>query len=153
MQSRRVCRCLNIEQHIKQHETESDHASVLCTSVQHKLQSRSVLQVDAKVLLGDRRLHITLARVWAALTAWEKTRLVWMFVHSGLTVSKIKQEIADEIENLKVRLTAVDRMHLGAYWAQIRHCSGLGLLHYVTASWLLHCKCIQLYAMPLKPLL
>ncbi|KAL3148336.1 hypothetical protein ABBQ38_013794 [Trebouxia sp. C0009 RCD-2024] len=58
-------------------------------------------KVDAKVLLGDRRLHITLARVWAALTAWEKTRLVWMFVHSGLTISQIKQELEDDIESLK----------------------------------------------------
>lgn len=78
---------------------------MLCMLVQCKSARQTglyVMQVDAKVLLGDRRLHITLARVWASLTAWEKTRLVWMFVHSGLTMSKIKQDVAEEIENLKV---------------------------------------------------
>lgn len=60
------------------------------------------MQVDAKVLLGDRQCHITLARVWVSLSSWEKTKLLWSFVHSGLTVSKIKQDIADDIENLKV---------------------------------------------------
>lgn len=64
------------------------------------------VQVEAKVLLGDRRLHITLARVWASLSSWEKAKLMWMFVHSGLTVSKIKKDIADDIEKLKVCLPA-----------------------------------------------
>lgn len=59
-------------------------------------------QVDAKVLLGDRRLHITLARVWASLSSWEKVKLVWMFVHSGLTLSKLKEDLAEEIESMKV---------------------------------------------------
>lgn len=64
------------------------------------------MQVEAKVLLGDRRLHITLARVWGSLSSWEKAKLMWMFVHSGLTVSKFKQDIADDIEKLKVCLAA-----------------------------------------------
>ena len=70
-----------------------------------------VVQVEAKVLLGDRRLHITLARVWGSLSPWEKAKLMWMFVHSGLTVSKIKQDIADDIEKLKVCLAAARRLH------------------------------------------
>lgn len=64
------------------------------------------MQVEAKVLLGDRRLHITLARVWGSLSSWEKAKLMWMFVHSGLTVSKIKKDIAEDIEKLKVCLPA-----------------------------------------------
>lgn len=62
------------------------------------------VQVEAKVLLGDRRLHITLARVWASLSSWEKAKLMWTFVHSGLTISKIKKDIAEDIEKLKVCL-------------------------------------------------
>ena len=60
------------------------------------------VQVDAKVLLGDRRLHITLARVWASLSSWQKVKLVWMFIHSGLTLSKLKEDLAEEIESTKV---------------------------------------------------
>lgn len=92
----------------------------VCAAQVSKQVELSVLQVDAKVLLGDRRLHITLARVWAALTAWEKTRLVWMFVHSGLTMSKIKQDLADEIESLKVCLTAVGCLHWCACGPRVR---------------------------------
>ena len=88
-------------------------SSVWCTSFEGSLQCKSakqlelvVVQVEAQILLGDRRLHITLARVWGSLSSWEKTKLMWMFVHSGLTVSKIKQDISDDIEKLKVCLAA-----------------------------------------------
>lgn len=144
--SRCVCHGLHAEPHIAQHETVCGRALVshVCAVQVSKQVELSVLQVDAKVLLGDRRLHITLARVWAALTAWEKTRLVWMFVHSGLTISQIKQELEDDIESLKVRLTAVGCLHRSGFraqshmWQLLFPCIGC---------------CIQLYVISLEPLL
>ncbi len=64
------------------------------------------LQVDAKVLLGDRQLHITLARVWDALSSWEKMKLVWTLVHTGLNMPD-KEELAEELEGMKVPYNSI----------------------------------------------
>ncbi len=59
------------------------------------------LQVDAKMMFGDRLLHITLARVWAALSTWEKMKLVWTLVHTGVSMPD-KDELKEELESMKV---------------------------------------------------
>ena len=59
------------------------------------------LQVDAKMMFGDRLLHITLARVWAALSTWEKMKLVWTLVHEGVSMPD-KDELKEELESMKV---------------------------------------------------
>ena len=53
---------------------------------------------------GDRLLHITLARVWAALSSWEKVKLVWTLVHTGLSMPD-KKQLAEELEAMKVTCT------------------------------------------------
>lgn len=57
-------------------------------------------KVDAKMCFGDRLLHITLARVWAALSSWEKVKLVWTLVHTGLSMPD-KKQLAEELEAMK----------------------------------------------------
>ena len=53
------------------------------------------------MMFGDRNLHITLARVWAALSSWEKMRLIWTLIHTGINMPS-KEEIAEELEAMKV---------------------------------------------------
>ena len=53
------------------------------------------------MMFGDRLLHITLARVWAALSAWEKVKLIWTLVHTGLSMPD-KEELKEELETMKV---------------------------------------------------
>lgn len=57
-------------------------------------------KVDAKMMFGDRLLHITLARVWAALSTWEKMKLVWTLVHTGVSMPD-KDELKEELESMK----------------------------------------------------
>lgn len=59
-------------------------------------------QVDAKMMFGDRNLHITVARVWASLSSWEKFKLIWTLVHTGVNMPS-KEEIAEELEAMKVQ--------------------------------------------------
>lgn len=48
-------------------------------------------------MLGDRRLHITLARVWDSLSKWERVKLMYNLAQAGLhTPTK------EEVEQLKV---------------------------------------------------
>lgn len=65
---------------------------------------REARAVDAQVVLGDRPLDITLARVWWALTLWEKFKLTSSLLREGiwmLDTSKMK----DEVERMKVGLS------------------------------------------------
>ena len=43
-------------------------------------------QVGAKISLGDRLVSITLARTWAALSTWEKTKFIFELLWVGLAV-------------------------------------------------------------------
>ena len=56
--------------------------------------------VGARVVLGDRPLSITLARLWAALSLWEKWRLLTSLLWQGVAVLD-KDEMRKEIEKMK----------------------------------------------------
>ena len=56
--------------------------------------------MDAMICLGDRPVHITIARVWAALSAWEKVKFIFMMIHSGFSVPDA-EEMRKLIEELK----------------------------------------------------
>lgn len=56
--------------------------------------------VGACVVLGDRPLKITLARVWAALSAWEKLKLTGSLLWTGLNMIDA-DELRSEIEKMK----------------------------------------------------
>ena len=58
------------------------------------------LQMGAKVVLGDRPVHVTIARLWAALSIFEKTRFIWQMLITGLLPDP--KEISDTVESLKV---------------------------------------------------
>lgn len=45
---------------------------------------REAHAIGAQVVLGDRLLSITLARVWAALGMWEKVKLTGSLLWTGL---------------------------------------------------------------------
>ncbi|KAK9817743.1 hypothetical protein WJX72_001538 [[Myrmecia] bisecta] len=49
------------------------------------------LEVGAKLQFGDRSLSITIARVWAALSAWQKVKLVWYLCVTGIMVPDAKE--------------------------------------------------------------
>ena len=59
------------------------------------------LQVGAQIMLGDRRLHITVARVWGNLSYWDKLRLVSTLLYTGIRPAS-KDEITKEMEKMKV---------------------------------------------------
>ena len=48
-------------------------------------------------MLGDRRLHITIARVWASLSLREKIKLMYSLAQAGL-----RPPTKEEVENMKV---------------------------------------------------
>ena len=56
--------------------------------------------MGAQVVLGDRPLTVTLARVWGALSWWEKIKLSWHLLWTGLSLDT--DEIKHEIERMKV---------------------------------------------------
>ena len=56
------------------------------------------LQVDAKVVLGDRLVSITLARAWASLTRWQRMRLLWDLMRLGGSSSS-QDQLTDKLES------------------------------------------------------
>ena len=58
--------------------------------------------MGCKIVLGDRPVHITIARLWAALSILEKTRFIWQMLITGLLPDP--KEISETVESLKVRL-------------------------------------------------
>ena len=59
------------------------------------------MQMGAKVVLGDRPVHVTIARLWAALSVFEKTKFIWQMLVTGLLPDS--KEISETVESLKVR--------------------------------------------------
>lgn len=56
--------------------------------------------VGANVVLGDRPVSITLSRLWAALSLWEKWRLIGGLLWQGLSLID-RDEMRQEIEKMK----------------------------------------------------
>jgi pheromone shutdown protein TraB len=42
--------------------------------------------VGARIILGDRPVSVTVARTWAALSPWDRTRFLWEMVVTGCTL-------------------------------------------------------------------
>ena len=61
---------------------------------------REAQSIDACVVLGDRPLSITLSRLWAALSLWEKWRLLGTLLWTGMTMLD-SEEMRAEIEKMK----------------------------------------------------
>lgn len=61
---------------------------------------REAHAVGAQVVLGDRPLTVTLARVWRALSFWEKLKLSTMLLWTGLSMLDT-DEMKKEIERMK----------------------------------------------------
>lgn len=60
--------------------------------------------MSPQVDLGDRPVQITLVRTWAALSLWQKVKLVFSLVYSGINVPDA-EELAQMVEELKARHT------------------------------------------------
>ena len=58
--------------------------------------------MGAKVVLGDRPVHVTIARLWAALSIYEKTKFIWQMLITGLLPDP--KGISETVESLKVYL-------------------------------------------------
>ncbi|KFM24781.1 TraB domain-containing protein [Auxenochlorella protothecoides] len=61
---------------------------------------RSAQQVGAKVVLGDRLVSVTLARVWGGLSIWEKLSLVKNLTWTGFSMLDA-EALTKEIESMK----------------------------------------------------
>jgi pheromone shutdown protein TraB len=61
---------------------------------------RAAHECGAAVVLGDRPLPATLARVWAALSPWEKARLAGQLLWTGFAAAP--EDLAAELEAMKV---------------------------------------------------
>lgn len=66
------------------------------------------LQMGAKVVLGDRPVHVTIARLWAALSMFEKTKFIWQMLVTGLLPDS--KEISETVESLKVRPFQINQL-------------------------------------------
>jgi hypothetical protein len=64
---------------------------------------RAAHECGAAVVLGDRPLSATLARVWAALAPWEKARLAGQLLWTGFAAAP--EDLAAELEAMKVGLS------------------------------------------------
>jgi len=53
-------------------------------------------KINARVVLGDRPINITLSRTWAALSLWEKLRLMWMILREPM---ELKPEDVERFKN------------------------------------------------------
>ena len=60
-------------------------------------------QIGARVVLGDRLVSTTLARTWAALSAWQKVRFVSELLLTGFSVPS--EEIEKLLSNMEVSST------------------------------------------------
>eukprot|EP00891_Asterochloris_glomerata_P007507 jgi/Astpho2/7507/Aster-x1441 len=56
--------------------------------------------VDAKVVLGDRLVSVTLARAWASLTQWQRMRLLWDLMRLGGSSSS-QDQLTDKLESYR----------------------------------------------------
>eukprot|EP00887_Chlorella_sp_A99_P003169 scaffold9.g3169.t1 len=61
---------------------------------------REAHALGAQVVLGDRPLTVTLARLWGALTLWEKLKLSAQLLYTGLCLLDTA-EMKEEIEKMK----------------------------------------------------
>lgn len=57
-------------------------------------------KIGAKVVLGDRPLRVTLARLWASLSLWDRAWLVGTLLFTGLKLPG-KEELDEMLEGLK----------------------------------------------------
>lgn len=57
-------------------------------------------KINAKVVLGDRPLQVTLARLWARLSAWDRVCLVVQLLFQGLKMPD-KEELQQMLEEMK----------------------------------------------------
>lgn len=58
-------------------------------------------QSGARIVLGDRLVSVTLARTWAALSAWQKVRFVTELLITGISVPS--NEIEKLLSSMEVR--------------------------------------------------
>lgn len=63
--------------------------------------ARAAEVAGAEVVLGDRPVDVTLARVWGALTTWDRVRLLASMLGTGAAASVAPGKLKDEIESLK----------------------------------------------------
>ncbi|KAK9821609.1 hypothetical protein WJX81_006916 [Elliptochloris bilobata] len=57
-------------------------------------------KVGAKVLLGDRPISVTLARIWAALSAWERSHFIWNLLTCGDISAEAVEQLRGSPESL-----------------------------------------------------
>ncbi|KAK9806486.1 hypothetical protein WJX73_002146 [Symbiochloris irregularis] len=72
---------------------------------------REAQQIGAKIMLGDRLVSITLARTWAALSAWQKIRFVFELLITGISVpSQEIEKLLSSMEEADVLTDAIKEM-------------------------------------------
>lgn len=64
------------------------------------LQEAKLLSPPADVVLVDRPVNITVARMWRGLSHWEKLRLGWVLVREVFCLPGA-QELTDMIESMR----------------------------------------------------
>lgn len=62
------------------------------------------MQIGSRVSLGDRLVSITIQRTWAALSRWEKLRLVFELIFSGLFGGKDEAELIESLTEVGIAL-------------------------------------------------
>lgn len=65
-----------------------------------RVAAQEARKLGVNLVLGDRPLSITLSRLWAALSLWEKCRLLGTLLWTGLSMLD-SEEMKSEIEKMK----------------------------------------------------
>lgn len=72
---------------------------------------REAQQSGARIVLGDRLVSVTLARTWAALSAWQKVRFVTELLITGISVpSNEIEKLLSSMEEADVLTDAIKEM-------------------------------------------
>ena len=62
-----------------------------CAGGRLRMPTVCIAVCAAQVILGDRPVGITVKRLWAALSLWDKVRLLWMFLCEVTSPSLVRQ--------------------------------------------------------------
>lgn len=66
-----------------------------------RVATREAKEVGAAIVLGDRPLNITAARLWASLSRWAKFKITMSLLWTGVASSLKTEDLRSEVERLK----------------------------------------------------
>ena len=70
-----------------------------CTGAEQQAAAHAAIKRGCLMVLGDRPIDITLKRAWAALSLWEKLKLIGLVTYALTTGQRVSAEEIEQIKN------------------------------------------------------